>query len=204
MLVSELPLWSFKYWHCDHCQLEFLRAKMGHIWMRGWRWEGYPDWIWLRTQRHTVVSVSPSIFWDCGAHGGPDYFYYLFQERNYLSESPARVKNNVLCWTQMQDMRTPGEVGRVLRLPFSRRHLSSVIISDTNDKHLYFIWTHSCMLAPSQNSFPLRCLTVTFKNCVRPVFLRASVSIYSRSAWVRNVSCVGKLVGCGDPCRTLL
>ena len=30
------------------------------------------------------------------------YFYYLFQERSYLSQSPARVKNNVLCRTQMR------------------------------------------------------------------------------------------------------
>ena len=115
------------------------------------------------------------------------YFYYLFQERSYLSQSPARVKNNVLCRTQMQDMRTPGEVGQVLRLPFSRRHLSSVIISDTNDKHLYFIWAHSCMLAPSQNSHSPRCLTFTIKNCVCPIFLRPLVSIYSGSAWVCNL-----------------
>ena len=67
------------------------------------------------------------------------YFYYLFQEGSYLSQSPARVKNNVLCRTQMRVGWRPGETGRVLRLPFSRRHLSSVIISDTNDKHLYFI-----------------------------------------------------------------
>ena len=30
------------------------------------------------------------------------YFYYLFQERSYLSQSPAQVKNNVPCRTQMQ------------------------------------------------------------------------------------------------------
>ena len=59
-------------------------------------------------------------------------------ERSYLSQSPARVKHNVLCRTQMQDMRKPGEVGRVLRLLFSRRHLL-VIISNTNYKYLYFI-----------------------------------------------------------------
>ena len=73
--------------------------------------------------------------------------------------------------------------GRVSRLPFSRHHLSSIIISDTNDKHLYF----------------------TFKNCVHPIFLQASVSVYSGSARVWNVICatVGKQVGCGDLCRTL-
>ena len=77
------------------------------------------------------------------------YFYCLFEERSYLSQSPARVKNNVLCRTQMQDMRTPGEAGRVLRLPFSRRHLS-VILSDTNEKHLYFICEliHACLRPP--------------------------------------------------------
>ena len=48
-------------------------------------------------------------------------------------------------------------------------------------------------------------VTFTFENCVCPIFLRASVSIYSGSAQVRNViyATVGKRVGCGDPCRTL-
>ena len=30
------------------------------------------------------------------------YFYYLFEERSYLSQSPARVKNDVPCRTQMR------------------------------------------------------------------------------------------------------
>ena len=29
------------------------------------------------------------------------YIYYLFQEGSYLTQSPAWVKNNVLCWTQI-------------------------------------------------------------------------------------------------------
>ena len=55
------------------------------------------------------------------------------------------------------------------------------------------------MLAPSQNSHCPRWLTFIFKNCIRPIFLRASVPIYSGSARVRNVICatVGKRVGCG-------
>ena len=59
--------------------------------------------------------------------------------------------------------RTPGEAGRVLWLPFLRRHLSSVFISNTNDKHTYFIWAHSRVLAPSRNSHTPHCLTYTFK-----------------------------------------
>ena len=94
--------------------------------------------------------------------------------------------------------RTPGEAGHVLRLPFIFK-ASLLIISDTNDKHLYFIWAHLCVLVPSQNSHCPRLLTFIFKNCVRPIFLWASVWIYSGSALVRNVICatVGKWVGCG-------
>ena len=57
---------------------------------------------------------------------------------------------------------------------------------------------HACSRT-SLNSHSPRCPTWTFKNCVRPIFLRASVSIYSRSARVRNVIfvTVGKRVGCG-------
>ena len=93
--------------------------------------------------------------------------------------------------------RTPREAGHVLRLPFIFK-ASLLIISDTNDKHLYFIWAHSCVLVPSQNSHSPRWLTFIFKNCVRPIFLQASVWIYSGSAQVRNVICatVGKWVGC--------
>ena len=53
------------------------------------------------------------------------------------------------------------------------------------------------MLAPSLISHSPHCLTFTFKNCVCPIFLRASVLIYSGSARVRNVICatVSKRVG---------
>ena len=58
------------------------------------------------------------------------YFYYLLQERSYLSQSPTLVKHNVLCRMRIGSDAWRG--GSVLRLPHSRRHLSPVIISDTN------------------------------------------------------------------------
>ena len=78
-------------------------------------------------------------------------------------------------------------------------HLSSVIISDTNDKHLYFIQTHSCVLVPSQNSHSPRWLTFIFKNYVHPIFLRYQFTVIYGSARVRNVICATdrKRVGCG-------
>ena len=44
-----------------------------------------------------------------------------------------------------------------------------------NDKHLYFIWAHSCMLAPSQNFHSPCWLTFIYKNYIRLIFLRVRV-----------------------------
>ena len=102
------------------------------------------------------------------------YFYYLFQERSYLSQSPAQVKNIVLCRTD----RMPRETGRVLQLPFSRHHLSLVILSDTNDKHLYFIWAHSCLFVPSQNNHCPRWLSRSANTkCIDTLWARAFVTL---------------------------
>ena len=79
-----------------------------------------PAWIWSKDSSAVVKKY---------------YFYHLIQERSYLSQSPARVKNNVLCQTQMQI----GSDAWIGGSGFTRQHLSSVIISDTNDKNLYFI-----------------------------------------------------------------
>ena len=43
------------------------------------------------------------------------------------------------------------------------------------DKHLYFTWAHSCVLAPSQNSHSSHWLTFSYKNCIRLIFLQVWV-----------------------------
>ena len=66
------------------------------------------------------------------------------------------VKNNVLCQTRVGCLES---AGLDLRLPFSRRHMQKKktkkrqhiyknMPAFQNDKHLYFIWAHSCVLAP--------------------------------------------------------
>ena len=52
--------------------------------------------FWLQCS-HTAIMSSPAWAWneDSSTIVKKYYFYYLFQKRSYLSQSPARVKNNV-------------------------------------------------------------------------------------------------------------
>ena len=69
-----------------------------------WISAGLTTWSSGLQCSHTAIMNSPTWAWkdDSSTVVKKYYFYYLFQERSYLSQSPARVKNNVLCWTQMR------------------------------------------------------------------------------------------------------
>ena len=42
---------------CHH--LVFFGSRIGQIWTEAWSLVGYPEWIWLRTWGHSVVSNQP-------------------------------------------------------------------------------------------------------------------------------------------------
>ena len=101
-----------------------------------------------------------------------------------------RVENNELCRHGCGSGRTPGELGSgfaiaIFKASRAKKTSKKNIINDTstniylqNDKHLYFIWAHSCVLVPSQNSHSPRWFTFIFKTCVLLIFLRVRVGCW--------------------------